>query len=217
MKRDDALKQAIGRAHTKTYRYYLAGTYFLLLQIYVIFYLDLFASTSSFFWICNVVPLLFAIGFFTKRVSFVRSLVSLSLVIHIIWTIDFFSVIFFNNPILGGFTRYVFGKGTISVLPLLAHLFSSSVALMTVYKEAFNKKRILIYSFVLIIAFQLVAFVFTQPIDNVNCVYDSCILSLVGVIPFYSQIYPIGFFIILVLPGYFLQKLLFTKFRDLKK
>jgi len=217
MGKEEVMKRGVKGTHTKTYRYYLAGAYFLLLQIYVIFYLDLFASTSSFFWICNVIPFLFAMGFFTKNISLVRSLISLSLVIHIIWTIDFFSVIFFNSPILGGFTRYAFQEGTISILPMLAHLFSSSVALMVVYREEFNKKRILIYSFLLIVAFQLLAFAFTTPVDNVNCVYESCVLSLVGAVPFYSQIYPIGFFILLVLPGYFLQRLLFTTFGEWRK
>lgn len=193
------------------HKYFLVGVYFLILEIYVIYYLSNFAGNSAFFWVCNVLPVLFAFGFFTKNISLVRGLIGISLVPQLIWTADLFSVLFFNVELIGGFTRYAFNNGSIAILPVLAHIFSSAVALIAVYRKPLVAHKSLIYSFFLIIIFQIVSLSFTNLENNVNCVYKSCLPALEGLIPFYTIVYPFGFFLLIAVPGYFLQVLLSSK------
>ena len=202
----------------KKYKYSISGTYFILLQILIVHYI-FFASNLEndiIFWMCNLFPILFAIGFFTKNITLIRSLINLILIVQILWVLDFFQILFFNYSFLGGITSYLFQNKNM-VLPTIFIHSSSILALFLIYKEKVKKYDDLILSVILCLTLYTISLNFTNPANNINCSFKVCkncnfwICEILSTLPFYKFYSPFLHIILFAFPVHFFQKFLSKK------
>ena len=112
----------------------ILGIYFILLQILVLFRNYSNNENYYIFFFCNHIPLIFAIGFFTKNTQLIKSLISFGLLVQIIWIIDLLGKVLFHIELLG-VTNYVFEVTLFSLfVTLLIHLTDSN----TLFEKEFQ-------------------------------------------------------------------------------
>ena len=124
-------------------KYTCLGFYFLFIQAIIVYNTpDL--TSSIYIWFCNHTPILFAIGFFTRRIEIVKSLICIGLIPHFFWMYDLFVYFLFGfHPF--GYTKDAIARGTISlILAIIVHMFSTTVALLGTYKEPVKMKQTLL-------------------------------------------------------------------------
>lgn len=183
---------------------YIVGAYFLIIQVLIIIMNLQFTHQGVFFWFCNHVPFIFAIAFFFKEVQIVKALISVGFIAQILWIIDFLGKLLFDIFVFG-FTAYVFDlSGLLLVTVILVHFFSTTVAIVFSATEDILPKS-LWYSAAYIVVLYVSTIVFTASQYNVNCGYALCGFEELS-IPYYTIIVPFVAFVVLVIPGYYLQK-----------
>jgi hypothetical protein len=191
------------------------GVVFLAIQVFI-FSINLQADDKSFyFWFCNHIPILFSLAFFTKQYQLVKALISVGLLPQLIWILDLTLYGIFDITLFG-FTNYFFTlESTLKMFStLLIHVFSTLLALLFTYKIPVESKSLKL-SFLYLIILSIVTFLFTKSSSNVNCLHQICgIESLTP--PLFPFLWPIITFLIMVIPAFYLQKLLSKLSRKLK-
>ena len=160
------------------------------------------------FWYCNHAALLFGVAFLIDNIDIVKALINIGFLPQLFWVIDFFSKVLFNTYVFN-VTDYVFNDTTyLSALVIsFNHIFLIGVALYTTYKYKTSNKSVW-YSFMYIMILFIITMLFTNPIDNANCVQYFCAYPLITGL-FYRVLWPILAFSLMVLPTYYIQHLLY--------
>lgn len=186
----------------------LVAIYFLFVQILII-YGNINTNTYDiFFWFCNHTPILFSIAFFLKNIDIIKTLINIGFLIQFIWFLDLLSKIFLGFHILG-ITEYLFLRENLlaNSISVIIHLFTTSIAILFTYKNK-TKNIVLIYSFIYLIFLYFSTLIFTQVENNINCLYLICSLESLT-FPFYNIFWILIMFVIIILPTFYFQKLLY--------
>lgn len=185
------------------------GLSFLVLQLLIVLIKYDPLRYDLFFWFCNHSPLFFGIAFLLNKKDVIKALINAGFIGQFVWILDLLSKLVFDIYLFN-LTQYVFETPDVSwvTITIISHVLATNIALYFTYKSE-PKRIILLYSFIYLILLYIITLSFT-PIDrNVNCVYEVC--GLTGLtFPFYFIFWPIAAFIVMVLPVYGLQNLLYN-------
>ncbi len=187
--------------------YFLAGIFFLLLEIMV--FIRNSGNYINFFWVCNFVPVLFAIAFFAKKVHVVKALINVVLIPDVFFLIDFFTSIFFHHGFLCPMQSY-FQEGLLFIIvSVLLHVVAF-IALLFTY-EIKPKIKTLIFSVCFIIIIYFITLIFSPSNLYYNYVHNSkpgCI-SIGIPYKFITISWPIIMFAGVILLGQAIQYLIY--------
>lgn len=192
--------------------YIIGGIFFLLTQLFIIIVNINAQDYSFYYWFCNHTPLLLSIAFFTKKIQVIKGIVSVGLFPQMLWILDLIFNVF--NVTLFGFTSYFFElESTLTIFSiLLIHIFTTTIALLLVFLQD-TKRSSLLYSFIYLVLLLIITFLFTNPANNTNCIYEICGLEQFQ-IPLYTLFWPFLTFIVFILPSYILQDKLSNYFKQ---
>ena len=126
----------------------------------------------------------------------------------IIWTADFLYFNLTGNNLLG-ITTYFFDPTfpIISRVISLQHLFTIPFSIYVLYKLKSKKVNAWKFSFVQLILIFIITMILTQPVDNINCVYRSCMDIAITVIP-YPIVRFVSVFLLVIITNYLINKFL---------
>ena len=200
----------------KKNKYYLAGTFFLILQIGLIYKYTFLLPFSNILWFCSHTPIIFAIAFFTKKTNIIKTLISVGLIPQIIWIIDYLGKLTLGIFIFGA-TDYMFIEMppisyTISVFE---HFLSTILALALTYKIKPQKKS-LIYAFIYLLVILILSISLTTEDYNYNLTRH----ILIGeefTFPGYTYAWIFLAMAIVVIPTHYFQVLLYNLTRKKHK
>jgi len=163
-------KRFLGWIKKEKNYYALIGIFFILLQSAIFIAGTHLENYGTLFWFCNHTPLLFAIFFFIQKPEFIKAIVNIGFLFQFAWVIDFLSKIYLKVYVFG-VTQYIFEEqmGWFVIVPILAHIFSTTLAFILTYKHKPNAKILfysIFYGFILLIS----TILFTLPEKNINFV-----------------------------------------------
>lgn len=187
-------------------KYIYTGIFFLILQILIIWRNVWLDDYLSFLWLCDFLPILFAISFFFKKVQFTKGLINLCLIPQLVYFIDLIIYTFSKGAYTLGFIPTVIsGPMIFFLISVFAHLLSTSVAFILTYREK-TEKISLAYSLVLLMIIFCLTLYFSPAQRNVNCVFffHGIIFNFYGI--YYTLLWPILVFLFIIFPTYFTQK-----------
>lgn len=188
-------------------KYFYLGIFFLVIQILVFIRNYLFDDQILFFYYCNHIALFLAIAFFMRNIPLIKAFISTGLIIQLIYLADLIAMLFFNTPLTGS-TAYLLNYSLFPfIITLLTHFGTVFVALIFIFREK-NKIISLIYGFLYLCFLYLTTILFTPKGYDVNCVYNACGASYMYFNGF-TTYWIFIVFIILVIPTYYLQELLY--------
>jgi hypothetical protein len=190
----------------KEKQYIYWGIFFILIQILAIIR-NIYSGYFSFFWYCDFTPGIFALLFFLKNNQAIKGLLNIGLFAQLGYA---FILIFhlITGGTLFGFVFDFSGSFYIGVT-LLLHL-STLVVLFATYKTK-PEKNSLLYSFIFLILIYATVLIFTSPsraiAGNYDFIYYSKLLS--PYLQYYTELWILLAFTIVVLPTYFFQQFLY--------
>lgn len=184
----------------------LLGTFFLTLQIFILLINDNSILTLNLFWVCNHIPLLLALSFYFNKKQAVKGLITAGFIGQFIWALDFLSYFIISNHLFG-FTSRVMNLNEIQLLiTLAAHFLGTFVALLATYKDKI-KPQSLKYTYAYLLPLFFLTYLFTPISYNINCIHEICGLEAYT-FSGYTLALPFLVTFILIIPGYYFQKLL---------
>ncbi len=125
-------------------------------------------------WICYVGLILLGIGALRKNDLLIVSQLNILAIPLIIWSVDFFYVLFTGGSLLG-ISNYFFVPGpTIAKVVTSQHLFTIPAGIYLLYLIKIKSKKMWIVSLIEVSFLFFASRFFSSPEENVNCVYSSC-------------------------------------------
>lgn len=189
-------------------KYFIAGIFFLILQLMFLYKYIFLSNISNMLWFCSHAASILAIGFFFKKFDLIKGIISVGLIIQFFWFLDYFGKLFFDFYIFG-VTDYMFLNTYFSYISSLFEHLTCSIALILTYKIK-TKRKTLLYAFSYLLILLVVSLTFGDLNSNYNFVRNLIIFN-----EFTFTGYEIVWIIIamtfIVLPVYFLQKWLYAK------
>lgn len=190
-------------------KYLATGIFFIFLELLVVIRNLGIKDYTAFFWFCDMAPLLLAAAFLLKNNQMVKGLVSIGLVPQLISSVSLFFAVFLGIDIVGFADILNYSIFYITIAFIL-HLFSLNVALVLAYRIK-PKPQALIYSLVFLAIIFSLSLAFTPSGMNINYVYNS---SFLGFTPFYyTPLWFIFAFFMVVLPTYLIQKWMYNIYK----
>lgn len=177
------------------------GIFFLVLSL-VLIYRNYAIGWINFFWMCDFVPFLFSLAFFSGRRDLVKAVINLSFFPQIVYLLSVILLVFFGISYFEGVSFLLEVGWVFIVLTLFLHM-ASVFAFLFTYKEK-TPQRILFYSFLLVLVVNVVMILFTDPANNVNYVF---LLENYFGVKGLSLLWTPFVFVLVILPTYFIQKL----------
>jgi len=188
--------------------YTFVAVIFLLLEV-VALLRDYFSYKSMLhlLWFCNYAPLLLAVAFFFKNKHFIKAVINVGLVVQTVYLFIFVSLLstgkFQYRGVLFGTNQMLFVTTTIII-----HLVVL-VALYATYHEKPTRKSLYL-SFGILLFMYFTVLLFAPPEEQINMVYSYGNIIKID-IPFYTFLWPILAFILIVLPSYWIQHKLYER------
>lgn len=191
----------------KSNKYLWIAIFFLFIQIIVIVRNSL-ESYYSYFWYCDFVAIIFAFAFFFKKLHLAKALINFGLVVQIIFLGGLFYKLFFKNIFLGDIFTFTTLNLFLVLSTVLIHL-STTLGLIFSYQIKPEKKTVY-YSLIFVLIVYFVTLIFTKSSGSVNFVYSipMTFRALFMWIPFYTELWVLVTFIVVILPTQALQYLL---------
>lgn len=179
--------------------------YLILLQILVIIRNIQIESFQTFFYFCNHIPILIIIFLIYKKYNYLKALINIGFLIQFGWILDFFSKLIFDYYLFGS-TFYIFENllSFSSLISILIHTTTLIPLFFIIKKEKTNEKS-LYYSIIYLIFIFLLTILFTNPLYDINCVFNACQINFLQ-INYFTWIYLPLTIISIILPTYFIQK-----------
>lgn len=192
-------------------RFFLLGLFFLFLQVLIFYSIIKIGNYELFLWFCDHSPLLFAIAFFMRNINIIKALINIGFLGQFLWLIDFLAKTIFD-VYLFGITDYIFtGEiGLLNLIPILAHILSTFLALLFTFREK-TKKNVLFISVIYLFALFILTLIFTSSVNNINCIYQVCVYNNLT-FAFYTYFWPLIVFLVVIFPTYLIQRALSYKF-----
>jgi hypothetical protein len=180
--------------------YLIFGLIFLIIEFMVILR-NVLIGYNFYLWFCDFAPFLIAIGFFLKKDEIIKAVINFGLItqtLFLLWYfINFSENIKANNPGLGVL---------ILILTIIIH-FSSVLALVFTRKTQ-PKIKTIYWTIGIILGVWLVTSIFTNPIDNINFLYEIP-KEIYFYLPLQNILWPILVFLIFALPSHYIQILVY--------
>jgi hypothetical protein len=153
---------------------YAAAGFFVALQALVT--LALMRDLSTWYlmlWYCNNVSLFIAIAFFTHNLQLAKGLAYVGLLPQLLWVSDF--VGHYLGFDLSNTSNYILVEGFTfpNEVSVLSHMTMPFLALAYTLRER-PRPVSLLYAAIYIMALYIATMIFTQPVDDVNCVFGAC-------------------------------------------
>lgn len=197
----------------KRNKFYIAGVFFLILQILLIYKYTHLAELGNMFWFCSHAPIIFAIGFFTNNKNIIKAMVSVGLIIQLIWIVDYFVFLINGVFIIGAADYMVYQPSVLSYLISVFEHFSSIIALALIFKFK-PEKKIFLYTFIYLLLTLILILSFSHPSENYNLTQNIIIFNEFT-FPGYTFAYVFLAMLILVVPTYYLQILFYKIYNNL--
>jgi hypothetical protein len=194
--------------------YLLAGIFFILMQINVLLRNN--GDYKNLFWFCNFASILFAIAFFARKTQWIKAIISVSIIPQIFFLIDFLSSLFFKVGIFGQVQPY-FQENILFILTTVGLHLTGFLAIALTYKTKPNKKTLPSAMGIILLTY-LTTILFSPSNWYYNYIYGTRPGYISSPIPFkiITILWPIITFIVLVLPGHYLQLALYKLSRKNK-
>lgn len=195
---------------------YLIGSFFVLLQIGLLYKYIFLLEFSNILWFCSHTPIIFAFAFFTKNIKIMQTLISVGLIPQIVWIIDYIGKVFFGVFIFGA-TDYMFLDVPLLsyLISVFEHFLSAPLVLLITYKYKPNKK-ILLFAFIYLLILLILSLTLTTEDYNYNLTRH----ILIGeefTFPGYSYAWIFLAMIIVVIPTYYFQMFLYNLYKKKQK
>lgn len=150
---------------------------YITLLFWVISSLSLISIQAYFavLWFCNIALLILAIGCFQKSITTIYTVLSISLLFQIPWTIDWIIYVLLNTSLFNIPNLYLGTPIYVVVLSAIRHIISVplEIALLTQFKpKKLSKKEVLIP--ILIGAISLIISFILPTSINLNCMKEPC-------------------------------------------
>jgi len=193
----------------KKNKFYIAGSFFIILQILTFYKYFFLLDFSNMLWFCSHTPIIFGLAFLKKNITIIKTLISIGLIPQIIWIIDFLGKLIFGTFILG-VTDYMFMEMPIFsyIIAIFEHFLSAILALFLTYKYKI-KKKIFVYAFVYLLILLVLSLTLST---NANYNFTRYILEENITFPGYHFVWIFLAILILVIPTYHFQKFLYKKY-----
>lgn len=187
-------------------RYFFYAIIFLILQLVVLARNFYIGNPGFFFWMCDFVPIIFAIAFVARSTQMARGIINVVLIPQMIFLTGFILQVAFHFVGVELKLLEVFNYSTYFIIIALVFHFTSIVALFAVRGEPV-KESSLIYSAVLIILTFWMTISLTPAESNINYI------NTFGKLGFSALNFlwiPLTFFIVAV-PTYYFQRFLYSR------
>ncbi len=157
-------------------------------------------------WLCYIGIILLGIGALKKDSFLITSQINILAVPLIFWTIDFFSFLI-NGKTLFGIVDYYFIPGpVIGKIISSQHLFTIPLSFYAIYLIKLKRTDAWKISFIQLILIFLATRIFTDPGENVNCVFSSCLNFTVS---YYPLMWFVSTFLMVLLINFLIIKMKF--------
>lgn len=190
----------------KSKKYFLLGMFFLFIQLIVIIR-NIASDYYNFFWFCDFIPLPLAIGFFLKKDNFIKSIINIGLLAQLV------SVVLYLYKMFSGISTLEVIPDTTTLFYAVSSIFihlSNTFALIFTYKIKPTIKT-LFYSVIFLFAMYLMALFFTTPEQGINYTL-SYGPFIPWVIPYYTELWVLFMFLLIVLPTQFIQYIIYKHY-----
>jgi len=156
----------------------------------------LLGNYSQVLWFCYLALLMMGIGILKRSSYIVMAQIYILFIPVLVWNIDFFYHLFFSQP-LWGITDYFFIYNDISLGKIVSfqHFFSLPLALYSVYlmkRKRFDEWKLSIVEITILF---VITKLFTDPIENINCVFRQCVDLYIG-LPYHITWFILYFLVI---------------------
>ena len=132
-------------------------------------------NLTNLLWFCNTVLIIFAIGLYYRNLMILSSVLTSSLVIEFLWTIDVISFSLTGNLLIG-IANYLNSVSLIGYIMTFYHLFLFVIPICVIFFiKKFHKLSWVFSSFHLLIVFILTKILTNS---NINCVRDYCNIGI---------------------------------------
>lgn len=133
-----------------------------------------YASYSSLLWFSNLAVLLIGAGLLFRSSFLIASQVSIIFIPHLIWIVDLIYRIVFSRS-LWGYTDYLFlSTDMLANFVSFSHIFIIPIWFYALFVLKIKKNNFWIISLVQIVLVYFLTRLFTNPDNNLNCVFENC-------------------------------------------
>jgi hypothetical protein len=186
-------------------KYILVGILFLFIEFLAITR-NLLESYIYFFWFCDFVPLLLAILFFFKKFQYIKAVINFGLIPQLIFLVNFLWIFLFGKDLFNLIPNFSELSFLYLAITFFLHL-PTFIALLFTFKIK-PEKNTLYYSGIFLAGIYLLTLIFTSPTGDINYVY-SALDFIKFSIPYYTFIWPVLAFLLLVLPTQGIQYVIY--------
>lgn len=132
-------------------------------------------------WFSYIGLFLTGIGVFFRKPYLVASELAILLIPAIFWNFDFFYHFFTGNSLFG-ITDYLFirSEPILSDIVSYQHIFLIPLALISLWFMKLKRNDFWILSIIQVSVVFIVIRLFTTPVNNIGCVYESCLRISLG-------------------------------------
>ena len=191
---------------TNANAYFYWGLLFLCIQLLVVIR-NILSGYLTFFWYCDFTPGLFALFFFLKNEQAIKGILSIGLIGQLTYSALLLYKIIFGISLFG----YIFDfQNNFELISTLILHFATLFVIIATYRVKVTYKS-LIYSFTFLTILYLSVLLFTAPNYEINGNYNFIYYSdsLSPHLQYYTSLWIVLAFTLIVLPTYYLQMLLY--------
>lgn len=143
--------------------------FFIIIGIIIVIKNIISKEYHNFLWFCDFSPFLFAIGFYTNSIQFIKALINIGLITQLVTLVMLVVGFVSGKDVIG--TEEAKKKGKLYVIvELLIHLLPVNVAFILTYHMA-TRVESLVYSYIIIALMFIFTMIFTPKEKNVNLLY----------------------------------------------
>lgn len=160
-------------------------------------------------WMSYISLILLGIGILRKSSSLIASQIAIIFIPYVFWNLDFFHQLITKDSLFG-ITDYFFTPGNISgKIIALQHIFNIPLSLYAINVIGLKSKFFPIISLLQVSVVFIISRQITNPIQNVNCVYQNCANFTFG-LPYIAEWF-IAQFLMISITSWFLVKVFHKK------
>jgi len=187
---------------------YSIGILFLLLGIAAVINTIYRGNFQGILWLCYIGIVIIGFGILKKDSLLITSQLNILFIPLIIWTIDFLHFILTGNELLG-IVNYFFDPSfpLISKIISMQHLFTIPLSIYALHKLKPKKINAWKFSFIQLVFIFIITKILTQPENNINCVYESCMNITLNTIS-YPIVWFISVFLLVLITNRLISKIL---------
>ncbi len=159
----------------------LIGIFFILIYLNTAIYLIHSNQYYKFLWFCYIGLIIVAWGVLTNNSYLIMSQINILTIPCILWTCDFFYILFTKKPWINLANRFFFSTDPLmSKLISLQHIYIIPIAILAIYLIKVKKTDAWKLSCLQLVIILILSRLFTPRSKNINCVFHSSLPFLSG-------------------------------------